>query len=176
MNLCIANDPRYKALITRNILNQQSGFPNWRRELPGKKLVFVHTPGTQYGYSGEGFEYLRKALEDKFRMPFDALAGKILLNPLGMTNSRLTWNDTMTHHFAVTHNTEGAALDIDNNTKPNAADLFNTTVPDLAKILISVLHHEGLTKEIAAARIAHTTKPKDNHYVGLGWFVYDIEL
>lgn len=170
----IANDPRCKTLTTRNILNQQSGFPNWRWELPGKKLAFIHTPGTQYGYSGEGFEYLRKALEKKFNLPFDALVDKVLLKPLGMTDSRLTWNDAMMHRFAIPHNTEGVALEIDKNTKPNAADLFKTTVPDLAKFLISSLHNEGLTKDIAAQMIAHTTKTKDNRYIGLGWFIYDI--
>ena len=170
----IANDPRCKKVTTRHILNQQSGFPNWRRELPGGKLGFIHTPGTAYGYSGEGFEYLRKALEKKFNIPFDALADKILLKPLGMTDSRLTWNDAMMPRFAIPHDAEGRALAIDKNTRPNAADLLKTTVPDLAKFLISSLHNEGLTKDIAAQMAASATKTKDNRYVGLGWFVYDI--
>lgn len=170
----IATDPRCKTLTTRNILNQQSGFPNWRWELPGKKLAFIHTPGTQYGYSGEGFEYLRRALEKKFNISFDALVDKILLKPLGMADSKLTWNDTMIWRFAIPHNTEGTALEIDKNAKPNATDLLKTTVPDLAKFLISSLHNEGLNKDIADQMIAHTTKTKDNRYIGLGWFIYDI--
>lgn len=170
----ISTDPRCKIITTRNILNQQSGFPNWRRELPGRKLAFIHTPGTQYGYSGEGFEYLRKALEKKFNRTFDELANEILLKPLGMTDSKLTWDDAMMKRFAIPHNTEGVALEIDKNTNPNAADLFKTTVADLAKFLISSLHNEGLTKDIAGQMIAHATKTKDNRYIGLGWFIYDI--
>jgi len=170
----IANDPRSKVLTTRHILNQQSGFPNWRRELPGKKLAFIHTPGTAFGYSGEGFEYLRRALEKKFKTSFDSLAESILLKPLGMSDSRLTWNEAMLSRFAIPHNADGTALEIDKNSSPNAADLLKTTVPDLAKFLIAAMHSEGLTKEVAAQMIAHTTKTKDNRYVGLGWFIYDL--
>lgn len=170
----VANDPLCKTITTRCILNQQSGFPNWRWELPGKKLAFIHTPCTQYGYSGEGFEYLRKALEKKFNMSFDELVNKVVLKPLSMTDSRLTWDDAMMERFAVPHNTEGLALEIEKNTTPYAADLFKTTIPDLAKFLISCLHNEGLTRDVAAQMIAHTTKTKDNRYIGLGWFIYDI--
>jgi CubicO group peptidase (beta-lactamase class C family) len=171
----IANDPRSKTLTTRNILNQQSGFPNWRYELPGKKLAFINTPGTKYGYSGEGFEYLRHALEKKFNKPFDVLANEILLKPLGMTDSKLIWDDAMMDRFAIPHNAAGEALEVNKNTKANGADLFKTTVPDLAKFLIATLHNEGLSKDVATQMIAHTTKTKENRYVGLGWFVYDMD-
>ena len=170
----IAKDVRSKTLTTRSILNQQSGFPNWRWELSGRKLAFIHTPGTQYGYSGEGFEYLRKALEKKFDMSFEVLVDKTLLKPLDMTDSRLTWSDAMLHRFALPHNSEGAALEIDKNTAANAADLLKTTVSDLAKFLIAALRNEGLTEEIAAQMMAPVTKTKENRYVGLGWFIYDI--
>lgn len=72
----IANDPRNKKLTTRIILSHQTGFPNWRGETENKKLQFLCEPGTKYGYSGEGFEYLRKALENKFKKPLQQLAGK----------------------------------------------------------------------------------------------------
>ncbi len=174
MDADIATDPNAKILTTRHVLNQQSGFPNWRYQLPGNKLAFIHAPGTQYGYSGEGFEYLRCALEKKFNQPFEALVNETLLQPLGMNDSRLTWTDAINSRFAIPHNADGIALEIDKNAKPNAADLFKTTVPDLAKFLIATLHSEGITKDIAAQMTAHSTKTKDNRYVGLGWFVYDL--
>lgn len=170
----LAADPRSKTLTTRHILNQQSGFPNWRWELPGKKLAFVHPPGTHYGYSGEGFEYLRKSLEMKFHVRFDTLVDDILFKPLGMTESRLTWDASMKDRFAIPHNTEGEALEVDMNTLPNAADLLKTTVTDLGKFLVSILHNEGLTGDMAGQMIAHATTTKENRYIGLGWFVYDM--
>lgn len=170
----IANDPRSKKITTRNILNQQSGFPNWRYQLHNKKLAFINTPGTEYGYSGEGFEYLRHALEKKFNKPFDVLVTEVVLKPIGMSDSKLTWDESTTNRFAVPHNADGVALEIDKNTKPNAADLLKTTIPDLAKFLIATLHNDGLNKDIATQMVAHATKTKENRYVGLGWFVYDL--
>lgn len=63
----VKNDPRHKKLTTRHILSQQSGFVNWRRNHPTKKLTFDFAPGTKFNYSGEGMEYLRKAVEAKFK-------------------------------------------------------------------------------------------------------------
>jgi len=62
----VADDPRSKKLTTRYILSHQSGFPNWRYSNKSNKLNFQFEPGAKYQYSGEGLEYLRKALENKF--------------------------------------------------------------------------------------------------------------
>ncbi|MEY4904059.1 MAG: hypothetical protein RLZZ292_1874 [Bacteroidota bacterium] len=70
----VANDPRSKRLTTRHILSHQTGFLNWRYLNKDGKLTFEFDPGTQYRYSGEGFEYLRRALEKKFHKTLDQLA------------------------------------------------------------------------------------------------------
>jgi CubicO group peptidase (beta-lactamase class C family) len=56
------------------ILSHQTGFPNWRYLNKSNTLSFEFEPGTKYQYSGEGFEYLRKALEAKFKKPLEQLA------------------------------------------------------------------------------------------------------
>jgi len=46
----------------------------------------------------------------------------------------------------------------------NGADLLRTTIGDYAKFVVSVMHDEGLTKEIAAERATITrdlVKPED---------------
>ena len=75
----VADDPRSKKLTTRHILSHQTGFPNWRYLNKSKKLNFQFEPGTQYQYSGEGLEYLRKALENKFKKSLNQLAKRINL-------------------------------------------------------------------------------------------------
>src|SRR5262245_8434850 len=54
----IASDPRTAKLTPRILLSHQGGFANWRRMSPGGKLTFEFEPGTRFGYSGEGFNYL----------------------------------------------------------------------------------------------------------------------
>lgn len=52
----LEKDERYKKMTARHVLSHQTGFPNW-----GIELNFE--PGTSYGYSGEGFEYLKRVVE-----------------------------------------------------------------------------------------------------------------
>jgi len=65
----------------------QTGFPNWRSDTPTKKLAFTFDPGTKVSYSGEGLEYLRHALEAKFKQPLDQLARTRLFSTYGMKDT-----------------------------------------------------------------------------------------
>lgn len=85
----IANDPRREQLTARMVLNHTSGFPNWRFFRRDGKLAFENSPGVIYGYSGEGFEYLARAVENKLRRPFPRLVETYLFKSLGMTASTL---------------------------------------------------------------------------------------
>jgi len=168
-------DSNSRKITTRHILSQQSGFPNWRWNLTNKKLAFIAAPGTKYGYSGEGFEYLRHALEKKFHKPLDALAAEQVFGPLGMHDTHYTWDKTMdTTRFAVPHDAQGSVVaPYYKNKTPNAADLVKTTIPDLSRFLIAVVNGEGLSDSIAKEMMSHQTKTKENRYVGLCWFIYD---
>lgn len=88
----IKDNPWHKKLTTRHVLTHQTGFGNWRVNHPTQKLTFEFEPGTQFQYSGEGFEYLRIALERKFNMPYVRLLDSLLLKPLGMKDTQY-WND-----------------------------------------------------------------------------------
>jgi len=170
----VQTDPRSKTLTTRHILTQQSGFPNWRWELKDKKLAFQSDPGTKYEYSGEGFQYLSRALEMKFHKSLNELADEIIFKPLGMTDSHLTWDARMDEsRFAVQHDVNGNALPIEKNKTSNGADQLKTTIADYGKFLISVMNHEGISEDIAKQMLSNNTKTKDGRYIGLGWFIYD---
>lgn len=51
----------YKALTARKVLNHSSGWANWR-ERANEKLKFRFLPGTESGYSGEGYQFLKRFL------------------------------------------------------------------------------------------------------------------
>jgi CubicO group peptidase (beta-lactamase class C family) len=171
----LKNDPRHKKLTTRHVLTHQTGFPNWRWNNADKKLAFGADPGTKYGYSGEGFEYLRKALEKKFKKPLDELAKETLLTPVGMNDTRFYWNNQVDEsRFAVGHNPKGDVYRINKNTYANAADDLLTTVEDYGKFLVSVLNGEGLSKAVFDEMVSHQVKTKENKYFGLGWEMYDL--
>ena len=171
----LAKDPRHKKLTTRHILSHQTGFPNWRWNNESKKLAFEFDPGTQYQYSGEGFEYLRRALEKKFNKTLDQLADSLLFEPLKMTDTRLFWDANMDEsRFACWHDKEGNLYETNKTTSANAADDLLTTVEDYGKFLVSVMNGDGLSEEVFKEMTSRQVKRKDNKYFGLGWEIYDL--
>ncbi|WDF63038.1 class A beta-lactamase-related serine hydrolase [Flavobacterium sp. KACC 22763] len=171
----IAKDPNLKLLTTRIVLSHQTGFPNWRSFNESKKLDFKFKPGTQYQYSGEGFEYLRKALEKKFHKTLDQLASEFVFEPLKMTDSQLIWNDKIDlSRYAVNYDKNGNPYELTKNKTANAADDLLTTIEDYGKFLSSVMNSEGLSKKVAEDMISHQVQTKKNKYFGLGFEIYDL--
>jgi len=127
----VSNDPNCRILTTRHVLSHQTGFANWRGNNKDRKLHFEFSPGTKYQYSGEGFEYLRKALEAKFHKPLEQLASELIFNPLHMTDSKYCWdNSTDSSRFAICYDNKGIAYATIKNKKANAADDLLTTIED----------------------------------------------
>lgn len=170
----LKNDPRHRLLTTRHVLTHRTGFPNWRRMSESKKLAFEFEPGGRYQYSGEGFEYLRRALEAKFKRPLEALAAELLLGPLRMSDTRFVWDGGVDEsRFAVGYDTRGGAYPVDKGARANAADDLLTTVEDYGRFVVSVMKGEGLTREVFAEMTSRQLKIKENKYFGLGWGIYD---
>lgn len=171
----LKNDPRHKKLTTRLILSHRTGFSNWRWLNKSKKLEFGFEPGMKYQYSGEGLEYLRKALEKKFNKPIEKLADELIFKPLEMRDTRFFWDAGMNEaRFAIGHDAKGNAYKIYKNTKANAADDLLTTVEDYGKFLVSVMNGDGLSKDIFNEMASHQVETKENKYFGLGWEIYDL--
>ncbi len=172
----ITNDPRTKKLTTRIILSHQTGFPNWRWMNETKKLNFQFDPGTKYQYSGEGMEYLRKALEKKFNKSLEQLAHELIFQPLNMNDTKYVWDKNVdTTRLAIGYDKDGIPYETVKNETPNAADDLLTTVEDYGKFLVSVMNGDGLSKnvfeEMTTKQVAST---KGKHF-GLGFEIYDLD-
>jgi CubicO group peptidase (beta-lactamase class C family) len=167
----LAADPRAKTLTTRHVLTHQTGFPNWRFMVEGKKLAFQFDPGTKFQYSGEGFEYLRKALEKKFRKPLAELASSLIFTPLGMRDTQFFWNArTDESRFARWHDEHGAHAYPDHRiTTTNAADNVVTTVEDYGRFAAWVINGAGLSDKLWQDMIQPHSTMTPNAFLGLGW-------
>ena len=168
----VAADPRSKKLTTRHILTHQTGFPNWRWMTPSKKLTFEFEPGLKFQYSGEGMEYLRRALENKFHRSLQQLADSLIFDPLHMSDTHFIWNDAMLNRFAVAHDSKGEPLQIVKNTDASAADQLKTTVADYTKFMLWVMNGAGLSQSLYRQMTSPLSKIKENKFIGLGWAVY----
>jgi CubicO group peptidase (beta-lactamase class C family) len=168
----IANDPRAKLLTTRIILSHQTGLPNWRGNNNDGKLSFEFEPGTKYQYSGEGYEYLRKALEKKFKKSLEQLANELIFKPLKMKDTKFIWDDKMdSTRFAKCHNEKGELYETQKNTTANAADNLLTTVEDYSKFLIHILNGAGLSDKLYKEMVTNQVKINEYKHWGLGWWI-----
>lgn len=168
----VANDPQSKLLTTRMILSHQSGFPNWRGNSLEGKLKFEFAPGTKYQYSGEGYEYLRKALEIKFHKSLEQLAQELVFNPLEMYNTQFVWSKSIeTKPFAKWHSATGELYETDKYYTANAADNLLTTVEDYLKFMLYVLQGAGLSEGLQKEMIADQVRVSSFKHFGLGWWI-----
>lgn len=172
----IANDPRNKKLTTRLILSHQTGFPNWRYMNENKKLNFQFDPGAKYQYSGEGMEYLRKALEKKFNKSLQELANELIFQPLKMKDTRYVWDKNVdTTRMAIGYDKNGKAYETVKNKTPNAADDLLTTIEDYGKFLVGVMNGDLLTKKVFIEMTTNQVASTKGKHFGLGFEIYDLE-
>lgn len=159
----IKDDPWAKLLTPRLCLSHQTGFANWRR-MTGGVLKIRWKPGTQTGYSGEGYNYVGRFAEKKLDRPFDALAQEMVFAPIGMKQTSYTTKDWYVGRLAVPHGAKGEKPVDSLATTWNGADLLRTTIGDYARFVVSVMHDQSLTTAIAAERATMTrdqVKPED---------------
>ncbi|MEM9302888.1 MAG: serine hydrolase domain-containing protein [Pseudomonadota bacterium] len=182
----IAGDPRHLELTPRLALQHRTGLPNWRRETEGK-LALRFDPGTRAGYSGEGFDYLGRFLEQRSGEPLTALAGTTLLAPLGMSDTRFVFEPALEDRLAWPSRPGGESREPVRRDDWSAADDLLTTPADYGRFLASVLSGEGLTDDLRAQR----WQLPENQFAGgcpwgpdecpraggfaLGWAVFEYE-
>ncbi len=166
----IKGDERHKKLTPRLVLTHQTGFPNWRYLTEEKNLTFQFEPGTKYQYSGEGFEYLRKAIEQKLGKPLEVIAQELLFTPLGMTDTHFWWDKTMDEsRYAVNFDVAGKKIPTEKYFEANAAANLLTTVEDYGRFLAYVTNGAGLSLELFEEMKKQQIKIKEEDFFGLGW-------
>lgn len=169
----IENDPNSKLLTTRIVLTHQTGFENWRWMESNKKLSFHFVPGEQHKYSGEGFEYLRRALEKKLNTSIELLASDYLFEPANMKDTHFWWDEQVDENrYAINHDANGVALPTDKYYKANAAANLLTTVEDYTKFLVYLMAQAEQMPEIYYDMIRPQVKIKEHGFFGLGWEIF----
>ncbi len=163
----IAHDERYKKITARMLLSHSGGFPNWRRG----KLELLFDPGEKYSYSGEGFVYLMKVVENMLEKPIEDIMQEMVFQPLGMNNSSYVWQEAFYDNYAAPHNNEGFALPKNKPQQGNTAYSLHTTAEDFGRFLIAFLNAQNLKpatfKEIYSPQI--NIEKHEQLAWGLGW-------
>jgi len=165
----VKDDPRHKKLTTRHILTHQTGFDNWRWNNKQNKLIFHFEPGSKYKYSGEGIEYLRKALENKFKMNIHQLCDSLLFKSYEMTDSRFYWDsDLIESRYAVAHDKKGKPREIRKN-KNVTAGYFLSTIKDYSMLGVNTMKSTSISEDLFKDMVKPQSKLDEDESFGLGW-------
>ena len=187
----VQDDPRHLRLTPRIVFAHTTGFKNWRRPpYSDGVLRFEFEPGADYGYSGEGFEYVRRFLERKFDLGFEQLVERYVFEPAGVTESSFTEKPWFENRLAAPLYSDGHFRDPFVYQEPNAAGDLRTTSTDFAKFMLFAMAADGLTPQLADERFritldraeaicARSELPTEVCPIaagrGVGWYVYEYE-
>jgi CubicO group peptidase (beta-lactamase class C family) len=193
----IEKDERYKLITARIVLTHRTGFPNWRYfnradsslNVNYPDLYLNFTPGTRYGYSGEGFLYLAKVvahLTGRTLQTLEPLYEQEVAVPLGMQHAWFTGNSYITEHKVSGH-VDGKVQFSNGTTWPisfptwdstyfNPAASLHTDAVSYANFVINWMNGKGLTKKSFEEMLKPQYKlPEDPAATetGLGVFITD---
>lgn len=155
----VEGSPLLDRLTARHVLTHKTGFPNWRFFRSDRKLAFEAAPGERYGYSGEGFQYLFRALERKTGLTYPQMVARYLLEPLHIDGAVVGFEETVGPAMVWNRTPEGEWLRPD--CRPgfcwpagdwSAAGGLKISVRDLSRILIAIGKREGYGAYLANER------------------------
>ena len=155
------------------MLSHTTGLPNWRprrwTDAPGP-LVFGSDPGERFGYSGEGFEYLRLVIEHLTGSSLEALARREVFEPLGMASSTFAFTGP---ESARPHDFLGEVGKKRMPVEANAAGSLHTTAGDYARFVLEVLRPGRVSEEVVESMLTSQVQVEDGVSWGLGWGLED---
>ncbi len=148
----ISHDHRYKKITARMAINHQTGFPNWRSDYKDQKLFIQFEPGTDFHYSGEGYQYLSLVLQKIANVDhagLEKLFQDRVSKPLGMRHTQVIPDTNLLSRMALPHNESKQLVKV---TTANSFQDFgaaygvHSEALDFSKWLIGLMNRDGLSE------------------------------
>ena len=147
-----ADKERAKLLTPRIVLNHRTGLPNWSTgpssaEWPTSTIEFKFATDSCFGYSGEGFAFLQRAVEAIKGKDIDAIAKEIVFDPLGMKYSSYSWLPIYDTLAVDGYNKSGENRGKGRHPRANVGYTLRTCAADYSKFVQALLNGTGLKPE-----------------------------
>jgi len=157
----LKDDPRWRKLTFRILLDHTAGFANFSWAEPDGKLRFHGDPGARFGYSGEGFQLAQFVLENGLGLDVGREMQRRIFDRFAMSRTSMTWRQDLSaddvDHFLANGEVKGH----NRRRKPGAAGSMDTTVRDWSLFLAGVVNGDGLSAR-AKAEMIHLQIPIDS--------------
>lgn len=165
----IADDDRYKKITARMVLSHRSVFPNWRFNEMDGNLKINFEPGTDYMYSGEGYQYLAKVLREIENTDWQGLEDKYqqrVAKPLNLEHTVFLQTPFTKKHKAIPYDEDGRRMmPLMDNREFGAAYSIHSEANDFSKWMIAVMNKELLTeKSYTELFTPHSSIPSNREF------------
>ncbi len=138
----IEYDERYKKITARMVLSHKTGFPNWR----SGKMELLFEPGTEFGYSGEGFEYLKRVVEHITSKEIVKTLNEEVIRPLELKNVFFEKSDHLFKVVAHGHD-DNYPHKVSLPNKAGMAWSMHTEAKSFSDFAIALLKKKGLKEK-----------------------------
>ncbi|MHA7057652.1 serine hydrolase [Aquimarina sp. M1] len=168
----IAHDERYQLITARHVLTHKTGFPNWAWMNEDGIIDIKFTPGTDYNYSGEGFEYLKRVVAHITKKDINVLLKEEVLLPLGLVHTYFKKNDYLKATVANGHfDNQPTRMELPD--KAGMAWSMHTEAKTFTDFLLALSTKKGLKPETYKKMFSIETEiPKDKGQNRPGWEAY----
>jgi CubicO group peptidase (beta-lactamase class C family) len=164
----ISHDERCKILTARHVLCHQSGLPNWSQRDSTGHFNLLFTPGTGFGYSGEGYEYLKRVIEHITGKNISQLLNEELLIPLNLANFYFKGSEYVRKYSAHGHfDLKPSAIRFIE--KPMMAFSLFTEARSFSNFMLALRNKNGLKSDTYNEMLSVQSTREDGAHWGLGF-------
>ena len=158
----LASDSRWQQLTPRIVLNNGTGFANFRWLEDDRRLRFHFDPGTHYAYSAEGYYILQLALEEGLGLDVGAEMQRRLFTRFGLTRTSMQWRADFAEDLADGYGLDGRFEPHDERSSVSAAGSMDTSIEDQAKLWAAIVRGDDLSDssraELVRAQLPITSR------------------
>ena len=140
-------------LTPRMVLSHRTGLPNWAtspssEEWPTAPIEFLFKPDSAFGYSGEGYAFLQRAVEKIKGKSLQRIAEEEVFVPFGMKLTDYGWRNEYDSLAADGYNTDGVNRGKGRHPRENSAYTLRTTANEYAIFVKrALIEGEGLKQQ-----------------------------
>lgn len=164
----VSHDERYRIITARHVLCHQSGLPNWAQRDRTGHFNLLFTPGTKFGYSGEGYEYLKRVIEHITGKNISQILNEELLIPLNLTGFYFKGNEYIKKYAAHGH-IDLKPSNIRFIEKPMMAFSLFTEAKSFSNFMLALRNKKGLKSATYDEMLSIQSTRNDGVDWGLGF-------
>jgi len=149
----LVEEPRWRALTPRILLQGASGFADHRYYESDERLRIHFEPGTRYAHSSEAYLLLQLVVERGLGLDIEREMQKRVFDRLGMRRTSLRWRPGFATTMADGYGFDGSVQPHVQHFRMRVASSMDTTIADQARLWAGIVRGEGLSAGLRTALV-----------------------